>query len=494
MEEQLTSLLISTLEEKENHRVDKNILENYYQLFDKKKYLGSGFEEIYNDMKEVYTLDLQSLRYGYHNQSEQIIYQDLILAVINETDTKKKIKLIPLIIYLDSNRVFYDYLYNISFFDDFVYDIKDFFIGTIKDSGVKVNNIEELPFYHQEKEWFENYKKGIESLNFKQIYSFIEGVERGYGYRFDVYLDFLVFIAYKYFFDDLVEIVNSKNDMFEIIYLTNILNIEETLNLALKSNNYLLKFESIRKSVYFKYNNYQCLNLRNLLKDIIIQLAQDNHIWQQFLYYFLEYPLRSIQLFEPMSKAILKIEMSCVYDIIQTIKIDNHFDEKSKEALNCLILNVKDDEIQKELLEQLFYRWNKFVDNYSEYLGSIILTNIIDIVIIYIRNFLDKTIVVENVNNIINNLDEIDNFWFKNRIEKINYFYKQMSKLFVYSFALNKYKCVHLKKNIFQICENSLILKKEQSNEKKTTLQLFDEYILHQENLYEINICLYRKF
>jgi len=246
MEEQLTPLLRNILANNKISNVNIDILEEYYQLFDSKKYLGRDFENIYDDMRKSYNINLQSLRYGYNNQDEQTIYKSLILVVVNETDTKKKKKLIPLIIYLDNNRIFYNYLFKMKYFDDFVHDIKDLFVGTISSSGVKVNNIEELSPYHQEKEWFENYKQGIKNLNFKQIYSFIEGVERGFRHRFDIYLDFLIFIAYKYFIDDLVKIANNKNDMFEVIYLTHILNIEEKLNLAFKSNNYLLKFESIR--------------------------------------------------------------------------------------------------------------------------------------------------------------------------------------------------------------------------------------------------------
>lgn len=482
MEEQLTPLLTNILANNQISHVDINILEKYYQLFKKKKYLGNSFEDIYDDMKKSYNIDLQSLRYGYNNQEEQAIYKSLILTVVNETDTKKKAKLIPLIIYLYNDRFFYNYLFKIKYFDDFVCDIKDLFIDTTSSSGIKVNTIEELSPYHQEKEWLESYKKGIENLNFKQIYSFVEGVERGMGHRFDIYLDFLIFITYKYFFDDLVKITNNKKDMFEIIYLTNILNIEETLNLALKSNNYLLKFESIRKAVYFKYNNYYCLNLlkveRDLLKDIIVQLSKDSCIWQQFLDYYLEYPLRSIQLFEPMSKTIVDIDSKCISSLIQTIKIDKHIDNDSKEALNSLILNIKNDVIQKEILEKLFYRWNEFVDNYSEYFGTIILTDIIDIVIVYIRDFLDKTLVINTINKILYNLDEIENFWFKDRLEQTNYFYKQMSKLFVYAFVLDIYELYDMKEKISIICNNNQILKKEQGYQAKTTLQLFETHII----------------
>jgi len=484
MEEQLTPLLANTLLNYKSLQYDRDILEKYYQLFDSKRYLGNDFENIYDDIKESYNIDLQSLRYGYNNQNEQKTYADLILAVINETDTKKKIKLIPLIIYLDNDRIFYEYLFEIKYFDDFVYDIKDFFIGTVKDSKVRVNNIEELPPYHQEKEWFENYQQGIKNLNFKHIYSFIEGVERGFGHRFDLLVDFLVFIAYKYFFDDVVKIVNNKNDMFEVMYLIHILNIEETLNLAFKSNNYLLKFESIRKAVYFKSNNNYCLNLlkkeRKLLKNIIIQLSKNSYIWQQFLDFYLEYPSRSIQLFEPMSKAIAKINSSSILIMTESIKIDKYFNEDSKEALNSLILNIENNEIKKEILGKLFYRWINYIDNYNEYFGSIILTNIIDIVIVYLRDYSNQEVIERQTIKILNYLDEIDNFWFQSRLEQQNYFYKQMSKLFVYGFALDKYSLDFLKKRIKKICESSFILKKEVQNNSKTTVTLFNKYIFQE--------------
>jgi len=483
MEEQLTPLLINIIERNQDYQVNINILEKYYQLFDKKKYLGSSFEEIYNDMREVYILDLQSLRYRYNNVNEQTIYKNLILAIINETDTKKKNKLIPLIIYLDNNRIFYDYLYQINYFDDFVYDIKDFFIGTISNSGVSIDNIEELSSYHQEKEWFENYKKGIESLNFKQIYSFVEGVERGIGYRSDIYVDFLTFISYKYFFDDLIRIVNNKKDMFELIYLINILNTEETLKLALKSNNYLLKFESIRRCVYFKSNNFSCLNLlqneRKLIGNIVIQLSKETNTWKQFLYYFFEYPLRSVQLFHPISQVIELIDVKNRDFILEAFQIDRYLNDNSKEALNNLFLNIRNDEIQKYFIMQIFDKWEKYIEQYNEYFDGLLLTNVIDLVIIYVKNFLDKDKAVQEIKKILYELSEIDNKWFKDRMEYKNYFYKKMTLLFVYSWIIPKYNLADLKEEIKSFCLSSFILKKERISEnQKTTLKLFNDYIL----------------
>ena len=70
MEEQLTPLLIKIVEKTQDCQVQMNILERYYQLFDSKRYLGNGFEEIYNDIKDAYNIDLQSLKYRYNNRSE----------------------------------------------------------------------------------------------------------------------------------------------------------------------------------------------------------------------------------------------------------------------------------------------------------------------------------------------------------------------------------------------------------------------------------------
>ncbi len=127
----------------------------------------------------------------------------------------------------------------------------------------------------------------------------------------------------------------------------------------------------------------------------------------------------------------------------------------------------------------MFYRWLEFIDNYNEYLGSIILTDTIDIVILYIVNFLDKTEVKKEIEKILDTLDEINNIWFKNKVDQENFFYKQLSRLFVYSFALNKFELFEEKQNILKLCKDSLIIQKEpQMNNRKTTLALFNEYIL----------------
>jgi len=432
-------------------------------------------------MSDAYNIDLQSIRYGHDNTDEKKTFQDLILAVINETDSKKKIKLIPLIIYLDNDRLLYDYLYEINYFTDFVENIKDFFIGTIRESGTKIQNIEQLSDYHQEKEWVENYKIGINTMNIKQIYSLVEGFERGLGFNFDIYVDFLIFIAYKYFFNDLKDIANNKKDMFDIIYLIHILNIKETLNLASQSENILLKFEAIRRAVYFKNTNQSCLNLlkdeQKLLQDVVVQLAKDKDVWQQFVDFYLEYPLRSVQLFRPLGNLISELDNDNIDMLLQSVKIDKYLSNDSKEALNSCFLNIENNEIKKYCLEALFKRWDNFIDTCDDYFGSIVLTNIVNLVIGYLRDFLDEKTTTQEIEQILNNLSEIDNRWFGDGSEQSNYFYKQMSKLFVYGFCLDRHQLDDLKLQIRKTVEDNSILKNEQVYQSKTSIQLFSEYI-----------------
>jgi hypothetical protein len=477
MEEQLTPLLIDTLKNSLSMQHCNTVLDKYFDMFDKKKYIGKNFESIYKDMSDAYNFDLQSIRYGYNNTDEKKTFQDLILAVINESDLKKKIKLIALIIYLDDNRLLYDYLYQINYFNDFVESIKDFFVGTIGDSEIKINNIDQLSDYHHEKEWYKNYKYGIESLNFQQIYSFVEGFERGRGFNFDIYVDFLIFIAYKYFFDDLVNIATTKKDMFEILYLTHILTIEETLTLASQTESTLLKFEAIRKAIHFQKNKNLLENEQKLLQIIIVQLAKDKDIWQQFLDYHLEYPLRSVQLFRPLGEVINELDNNSRDMLIQSVKIDKYLSNDSKEALNCCFINIQNNDIKKYCLEALFNKWDEFIDVSDDYFGSIVLTNVVDLVIVYVRDFLDEKIFIKKVERILDTLKEIDNRWFMNISEQSNYFYKLMSKLFVYSFAFEKYQLIDTKLQVKNIVKCNSVLKKEQVYQAKTTLQLFDEYI-----------------
>lgn len=483
MEEQITLLLMDILDKNLSNKIDMKILDDYYKLFDEKKYNMSNFDLIYKDMQDIYALSLSlpSLIYGFENTKEQETYQKLVQAILQTKEQKNKIKLIPLILYLDSNLIFYKKLDDIGFFNDFE-NLKEYSLLKIDELEIPIV-LEDLSEYSSDRELYERYLSSLKNLEFKKINSYVKSFGIESTYYFNAYFDFLVWINYKFFFEEFIQFINKQTDMFKIIELIKMFSLEEILELANKSTNNLLKFEAIRKATYFKNNTQTCLNLlkneQDMITNIIVNFSKNKNIWKQFLDFYLEYPLRNPQLFRPLAKAINKINQESIDLFTQTIKINNYRNNDSQEALNSCILYIKNDEIQKEVLEKLFYRWNNFIDNYNEYTGSILLTDIIDIVIVYVRDYLDKDLIVKNIEIILNNLDEMDNRWFKDKSEQTNYFYKQMSKIFVYGFALDKYKLFELKNNIHSNCNDSYLLKKEDKYNSKTTLKLFDEYIFN---------------
>jgi len=73
----------------------------------------------------------------------------------------------------------------------------------------------------------------------------------------------------------------------------------------------------------------------------------------------------------------------------------------------------------------------------------------------------------------------MNNKWFKNISEQNNFFYKQLSKLFVYGYCLDKYNLTELKETIATILKNNNCLKREYLCTSKSTIQLFEEYVLN---------------
>lgn len=476
MEKQINQFLIEILENN-NLDFDNSFLDKYYELFDTKKYLGKDFELIYEDMEQIYEIKKYSIPY---DENSTKIYKKLIVSMINTSDKKKILKHIPLIIYLDVENILYNYLFKNNYFDNFL-EIKDFFIGNLKDCNINIDT-KNISKNYWESEAFENYKKGLEEKDFNKIYNFIEAVQRG-NFMYEPYIDFISFIVVKMFFNDFVNILDSTDNIFKINYVLSKLEIKDKLLLANKTKNILVKFDVIRSSVYFQSNNHSCSNLlkdeNELVSKNILSLTQDKQVWKDFLQYFLIYPSRNPQLFLPLSVTLKESQNDIIDIFIDTVKINQYLDDNSKEALNNCILRIKNDEIQEYIMEKIFIRWKDFIDNYEDYMGNLFLTDAIDIVIVYVREFLSKEVIEKEIKQLIFNIEEIENKWFKNSSEQGNYLYKQLSKLFVYGFSLEKYELINLKneiKYLLQNIKNDLI--GESTHKTKSTLQLFNEYIL----------------
>lgn len=76
-------------------------------------------------------------------------------------------------------------------------------------------------------------------------------------------------------------------------------------------------------------------------------LTQNKKVWEDFLKYFMIYPSRNPKLFLPLSEVLNQSQYDVIDIFIDTVKINQYFDENSKEALNNSVLKIKSDEIQE---------------------------------------------------------------------------------------------------------------------------------------------------
>ena len=163
------------------------------------------------------------------------------------------------------------------------------------------------------------------------------------------------------------------------------------------------------------------------------------------------------------------------------IIIDNDFNDKSRQALDSFFLNIQKLNKKKFIGKKIFKRWIEFVNSYDKYTNSILITNAINIVIEHVMSFANKKEINKSIKESIENINEINNQWFNNGDKQRQYFYKQISKLFVYMFAVDKSKPNPYKKELQDILISSLILKYERPfGDKMKTLELFTKY--HQTN------------
>lgn len=444
-----------------------SLLDKYFQLYDDKNYQEKIYEFSYNSIIGHF-IEYKIYNYDNGNITDQdVINEKLENNIIEIKDLKSKTKLIPLILFLGEE--YWKHLMGINYFDD----IYLFLLEGFKSLSFKIDFNKTNEFSHAY-ESQQDLINGIEKKEFKTITHF--NINPNIGNH--QYNNFIYLIANKYFFEEYCHALDKKDDFTFLFFLSS---LEHGCTDGFDKRLRILEFLSSNKS----------LLLIKLLDDILLQSDNEDFIcktiiefsvslelWQQFINFYLEYPSRYPKLFKPLSKVMTQLDVKNVDLLLHGIRLSKFFSNESQEALNSCFLNIKKEEMRKYCLETLFQRWLDFIDTSCDYFGSIVLTDIIDLVIAYIRDTVDKKVIVQELEQIMYNVEEIDNKWFIDRLEYSNYFYKLITKLFVYGFALEKYELNDLKEKMSIICSRNTILKNEKNYQNKTTLQLFEEYII----------------
>ena len=443
------------------------LLDKYFKLYDDKNYQEKIYEYSYATIIDHF---IEYAIYNYDNgrlPDQHIINKKFERIVLENEDLKSKIKLIPLILFLGEQ--YWKYLMVLSYFDD-MYSIllNDFKSLSF---GIEYNKINECSHVYQDNQ---EMISGIKSKKFKKIIDL--NIERNMGNH--QYNNFIYLIADKFFFEDYCHALDKKDEFTFLFFLSNLEygctdGFDKRLRILdyLSSNRSLLQIKLL-EDILLHGNN------EDFVCKTIIDFSMSLELWQQFISFYLEYPLRYPKLFKQLSKAIIQLDVKNIDLLLYSIKINRILSNESKKALNSCFLNIDEEKIKKYCFETLFKKWLDFIDTSSDYFGSIILTDIIDLVINYTIGFLDEKVIIKEIEEILYNIEEINNKWFIDKSAYLCFFYKQMSKLFVYGFAIEKYKLNSLKEKISILCSENPILKNEIDHQGKTTIQLFSEHII----------------
>lgn len=449
-----------------------DILDIYFKLYDEKNYRNIFYNFTYNDMIQHF-IDYKI--YNYDERYGRLLNEDEIISkykkeiiIIDNIEIKKKV--LPLILFLGED--FYQELYE----NDFFNDLQEFLLQEFKEInfGIDLSTLDEDSYQF---EYQSNLKEEIEKFDFETILEF----------RFsqptmgnNQYVRFIYFIAEKMFFEEYCKILNDKNS-FNFLYITNALewdyNATDTRdkNRRIKllkhirvKNKLILEIRFLRDLVWYEYDI-------QLIKKIILNLSKDINIWKFFANYYLNTPSRYEKLFQPLGELMHDLNREKIDILIDSISINTYTQNDNIKALNNCFL----EDNNKYIMEKIFCKWLDYIDNYDGYFSTIILTDIRDILIEYVKRYLNKDTIERELKKCVDNIKEINNKWFKSITEQNNYFYKNMSKLFAYGVAIEKYDLKSIKFDIEDIYNKSFLLKREDTyGNDKTTLELFDEYII----------------
>lgn len=397
----------------------------------------------------------------------------LIAAILNTKNKPKKVLLLPLIVHLDNRLLLTQYLINQGFFTSILDNIFSLLEKFSLSTNIPVLDL------HWEAESFRKYQTGIKYKNIADIYNFVSAFERGRNFIPNSFINICVFILSQLSPRKAVELVENQDDTLSVIQLIANLPTKNKLQLANASKNQLLKFEVVREVVYFQKTSVPlCKVEHELILNIILSFSKDTKFWAQFLEFYLEYPLRSPLLFLPLGNVLSQLNEKNLDAFVSAIRISEYNSLDCKQALNACFNNIQDEKTKISIAKKVLSKWELFIEEYHGYLNRLLTTNVIDIIIYHTTNNLNKKEVESALVSNIEAIHEISNRWFKSELEQTAFFYKKMSKIFIYGMAVEKYKFNKFKESISVILNECIACNKDGHQCEKNTHDLFSEYIL----------------
>ena len=260
-------------------------------------------------------------------------------------------------------------------------------------------------------------------------------------------------IFFKIAKDEFIDMINRKNEIITIKHLTNLLDDKDKISLAYKSNNILVKFEILKQFLYFNSKVISGEFIKEL-SEVIFTLTDNLEVWEKFIKYYFKFPIRSPNFFKSLSLILCKLNKEKLDIVCDNLILDKYSNmEKIKIIDSCFTHKNLVNPILNDNIKKIYIKWIGYIKNYKDFTNEIILTDVINIVIFHVCNYMPISEFDEECGNCINLIKEINNVWYRDKSERITSLHKQLTILLVLGYRKNIdqrreiYK--ELKENIF---------------------------------------------
>ncbi len=289
---------------------------------------------------------------------------------------------------------------------------------------------------YSEKYITELYKTGSENGDVKSIYEFIEAVERGIGFHsptcFYEIIKFIRFIDNEVFIQNL----NNKQQVVEIIFFLDGLNIIEKIDLIMYSN----------------INNKWCLYelFRQIIKDSKKQSMSDSFLKDMsnllcriaFIDTSLFKNLIISNKFDDNFAIILayslsKLEKNFLDIYLDTVHLNTYCHNVERNLLftNALI-NSDSEENTLYLCKEIYYKWQSLLENIynkGQFLNDIVYSDYYYCVLHYLFIEYDEKRLFQEIELTLNYIEDTEHSWNSSSIGEISHYFIGLTKLFTFS-------------------------------------------------------------
>ena len=178
-----------------------------------------------------------------------------------------------------------------------------------------------------------------------------------------------VICLYKFGFEYLVEAVDSFEHTINAMQIAEALNSLERLNLGQASQNPYIKFCSVYRTAYNRYENSLLSDQEiHALSQVLQKMTLDPSGWAQWMQVFNRYPIRFLRLQAALGLTLANSSGQALESYVDTIQLSMYDSSSRKVVAECLesFKNKADLNRRKHMWTLAYQRWKNWLDDSNE--------------------------------------------------------------------------------------------------------------------------------